>query len=90
MPIDPSVHINLQHASGKYKLVPSVNLSGAHVGYLFMHETPEGLECSATIRIAGEGPNWAVLQQDPLTLNPSVVCQCGVHGFIENGKWRAV
>ena len=31
---------------------------------------------------------WQVQSMDPLTLSPSILCSCGDHGFIENGKWR--
>lgn len=25
---------------------------------------------------------------EPLTITPSVICECGAHGWIENGKWK--
>jgi len=34
------------------------------------------------------GHSWQVLNWEPLTLSPSVLCgHCGDHGFIQNGKW---
>jgi len=31
---------------------------------------------------------WDVIQREPLTLNPSLLCKtCGDHGFIRDGKW---
>lgn len=31
---------------------------------------------------------WDVLQLDPLTLSPSLLCRhCGHHGFIREGRW---
>lgn len=34
------------------------------------------------------GNGWDVVQLDPLTLAPSLLCtSCGHHGFIRDGKW---
>lgn len=34
---------------------------------------------------------WTVQQPAPLTVTPSIKCQeCGLHGFITDGVWRAV
>lgn len=33
------------------------------------------------------GPRWKVESLDPLTLSPSILCSCGHHGFIKQGKW---
>ena len=31
---------------------------------------------------------WNVVQREPLTLSPSLLCKtCGDHGFINEGKW---
>lgn len=30
---------------------------------------------------------WQVLSWDPLTLDPSIRCHCGDHGFIRQGRW---
>lgn len=30
---------------------------------------------------------WQVGSWDPLTLSPSVLCHCGDHGWIRDGKW---
>ncbi len=42
-------------------------------------------------------PTWpgAVIAKNPLTLSPSLLCvgaakDCGLHGFVESGVWRAV
>jgi hypothetical protein len=38
----------------------------------------------------GFGPAWRVEQDDPLTLEPSIACRdCGLHGFIQHGRWVA-
>ncbi len=31
--------------------------------------------------------NWQLESLDPLTLSPSLLCGCGYHGFIKQGKW---
>jgi len=38
------------------------------------------------------GATWTVVQREPLTLSPSLHCDqalggCGMHGFIQNGRW---
>lgn len=36
----------------------------------------------------GHGTFWTVVQREPLTLTPSILCTgCGCHGFITNGEW---
>lgn len=36
----------------------------------------------------GLGPRWELVQEDPLTMAPSILCRiCGNHGFIQNGLW---
>lgn len=32
-------------------------------------------------------PLWQVVQEQPLTLTPSILCHCGLHGFVTNGSW---
>lgn len=31
-----------------------------------------------------------VVSREPLTLSPSVICECGAHGFITDGRWQGV
>lgn len=33
------------------------------------------------------GPTWTVESEDPLTISPSILCSCGDHGFIKEGRW---
>jgi len=41
------------------------------------------------MRRAWQGVNlWAVTNWEPLTVWPSILCHCGDHGFITEGKWR--
>lgn len=30
---------------------------------------------------------WQVESWEPLTLSPSILCHCGEHGYINQGKW---
>lgn len=32
-------------------------------------------------------PMWTVESWEPLTLSPSLLCHCGDHGFIREGRW---
>lgn len=40
-------------------------------------------------RIAPDRPSWTVESWDPLTISPSLLCHCGDHGFIREGRWVA-
>ena len=33
-------------------------------------------------------PLWQVQSMDPLTLSPSLLCNCGDHGWVKEGKWQ--
>jgi hypothetical protein len=37
----------------------------------------------------GASARWQVESWDPLTISPSVLCDCGDHGFIRAGRWVA-
>ena len=68
-----------------------------HAGANVAHKKPDGTTCDSFIAFAGR--SWAqafngnittcdVLQDEPLTLSPSLLCRaCGDHGFIREGKW---
>lgn len=32
-------------------------------------------------------PVWNVESMNPLTISPSVLCMCGDHGYVRDGKW---
>ena len=61
------------------------------------HKTALGEPCIGWISFEGSAwslsfkepiPKWKVIQPDPLTLSPSILCRvCGDHGFVQNGKW---
>ena len=54
-------------------------------GALVYHEKPTGEPCLGTIVFGPEG--WTVERWQPLTISPSILCSCGDHGFIREGKW---
>jgi hypothetical protein len=65
-------------------------------GLLIFHTSAEtGKPCAGFVTFAGEvqrevAPNaatWDVVSWDPLTITPSVLCSCGDHGFIREGRW---
>lgn len=31
---------------------------------------------------------WQVESLDPVTVSPSLLCPCGHHGFLRNGRWE--
>jgi hypothetical protein len=35
----------------------------------------------------GFDPLWQVHSWDPLTVSPSLLCECGDHGYIRDGLW---
>ena|ERR1035437_6435042 len=68
------------------------------VGLTDYHKRPDGSNCAGWISFEGRAwanafkdvpiPTWKVLQLEPLTLSPSLLCRtCGDHGYITNGKW---
>lgn len=84
---DPDLRLNPQ--AEKYRAQLPLKCSG-----IVRHKTAQGIDCEGVITfdspIAREvfhGPFWLVESWDPLTLSPSLLCACGDHGFIKNGKW---
>lgn len=70
---------------------------GRCVGGIVWHTLESGVICGGAITFE-HGPNenereqarpmWNVVSLDPLTLTPSVLDQqCGLHGFIADGRW---
>ena len=78
-----------------------LNPSRAHLpdverwGILIYHHNPAGEWCAGFCTFAGDvqrevAPSatvWQVESWDPLTISPSVLCSCGDHGFIREGRW---
>lgn len=65
-------------------------------GLTIYHKNPSGQDCAGFVTLDGEVQRrvepsrtnrWTVESWDPLTLNPSVLCSCGDHGFIREGRW---
>jgi hypothetical protein len=65
-------------------------------GLTIYHTSPSGAPCAGFVTLDGEvqrqvEPNrtnrWTVEFWVPLTLSPSVLCSCGDHGFVRDGRW---
>lgn len=65
-------------------------------GLIHSHQRPDdGEPCAGGVMfdlpgVAEAFPGralWQVVSLDPLTLSPSLLCSCGHHGFIRDGKW---
>ncbi len=75
----------------QYADLPDVERIGAIVA----HHKPDGSSCEGAIffdsetarRVLPDRPRWTVQSWEPLTLNPSLLCHCGDHGFIRDGRW---
>jgi hypothetical protein len=83
----------------RYRDLPDV----AHWGLIVTHPRPDGggecvsgidFDTSVRQRMIDGGllppgrPSWTVVQDEPLTLSPSLLCTaCGHHGFIQDGRW---
>ena len=63
-----------------------------HAGIIMRHVKVDGSDCEAALFFDNEvtqrqWPRWSVEATEPLTLSPSVLCDCGDHGFIRSGRW---
>lgn len=64
-------------------------------GMLLKHSTPEGNACMGTVVFASDTAReaepgkdvWEVESWVPLTLSPSILCSCGDHGWVKEGRW---
>ena len=45
-------------------------------------------QCASDKRFAALAGDHEKVSLEPLTLSPSVLCQCGAHGYIRNGQWQ--
>jgi len=76
--------------------------AAGHVGAVVYHPRKpgdltcawRGEECAGSILFDVPGnpeqegrPRWNVGRWEPLTLAPSLLCHCGDHGFIIDGRW---
>jgi hypothetical protein len=83
--------LELNPSAAKYRDSLPLRCSG-----IVSHKSPQGVICSGVITFDSEitrevfnGPFWQVESWDPLTLSPSLLCKCGDHGFIKQGRWVA-
>lgn len=84
---DPDPELNPQYAD-----LPPEEF---HHGAIVSHTKPDGSYCEGAVtldsprsrRITGPHAFWTVQSRDPLTLSPSLLCDCGDHGFIRDGRW---
>lgn len=81
--------------NSQYDGIPDEPKAGAIIDH---PRADTGEACSGTIlfdtlamaRVFADRPRWSVESWDPLTISPSVLCSCGDHGFIRNGRWEPV
>lgn len=70
---------------------PDIEKLGANIE----HTNSKGQPCVGFITFASDiqrhiFPNritWDVENWEPLSIHPSVLCSCGDHGFIKEGRW---
>jgi hypothetical protein len=82
----PDRKLNPQHDG-----TPDEPRFGANVSHL----DGNGQECEGFVtfdgpiqqKVSPSVPKWTVESWEPLTLSPSLLCQCGDHGHIRDGKW---
>lgn len=46
-------------------------------------------DSAAAVRQRERNQVWTVESWDPLTVSPSVLASCGLHGFIRRGRWES-
>jgi hypothetical protein len=91
----PDRDLNPQHAG-----IPDVDRWGAIVGHPtgphpIVADAQSSGYCEGAITFDGDvqrqvdprSPKWTVESWEPLTLSPSLLCACGDHGFIRDGRW---
>jgi hypothetical protein len=75
-----------------------VDTSGNWIGLLEWHECNSMNVTDSGVAAGGvnfenapesvKGPRWQLVQADPITIMPSVLCRtCGLHGWIREGRW---
>lgn len=73
----------------------SVGRPPVPAGVFVMHRHDDGELCMGSVMFdvpetaKFENAKWRVEQSDPLTLSPSVLRRdCGLHGWIRDGRWE--
>ncbi len=88
MAFDPDRTLILDHS---VELRPTVNAAGAVIGFIVSHPEPSGGgRCGGSVFIEpfDQHPTWRVVSEEPITLEPSLLCHCGFHGWVREGKWQ--
>ncbi len=93
---------DIQANAERYADVPDVARFGAIVEHPLRPDDKrcsnrEEGTCLAAITFAGDvqrrispdRPSWTVESWEPLTISPSLLCHCGDHGHIREGRWMA-
>lgn len=59
-------------------------------GILICHRLENGSGCAASAfwRKIDDRPVWKLVEEQPLTLEESIRCDCGLHGWIRKGVWE--
>ena len=39
---------------------------------------------AAALRVGG---GHTIVSDDPVTITPSILCECGAHGYVTDGRW---
>ena len=75
--------------------VKSLDLKGNWIAITEWHKNPEGNLCGGWVPFNVESayilpgtPRWEVKSLEPLHLEPSLLCGCGNHGWVRNGRWE--
>jgi hypothetical protein len=59
-----------------------------HHGIIQPHLRSDGTWCCGSAMFTGHGRvTWELHSLEPLDMSPSLLCSCGDHGFIRQGKW---
>lgn len=73
----------------------SLDREGNWIAITHWHKNAQGNLCGGWVpfNVVSEyilpgTPKWDVISREPLTLSPSLLCKCGNHGFIRNGRWE--
>lgn len=67
-------------------------------GIIVDHRNPNtGERCAGAVMFAkvlnpseheAKRPIWECVNLDPLHLEPSILCSCGDHGYVRDGRWQ--
>lgn len=76
----------------QYENIPDIPLMGYQIEH---NNAATGEPCMGHVnldlpgvrQLVNERAVWNVESLDPLTISPSILCDCGDHGYIQNGKW---